>query len=103
MAEAARPQDSITSPLMVRHFIRLSLYSKEVLQLPGAVHERIQMHPHTIEQREMEVGEVRSLLVPNVSAALQARHCATCDQNREVFVIVSARIPNAASIQINGV
>src|SRR5262245_58483889 len=88
---------------MVRHFIRGSLYSKEVLNLPGAVHERIQMHPHTIEQRVMEVGEVRSLLVANVPAALQARHGSACDQNRQVFVIVSTRIPDAASVQINGV
>src|SRR5687767_8217515 len=103
MAEAVRPTPSTTSARIVRQFIRGSLYSKEIFDLPGAVHERIQMHPRPIEQREMEVGQVRSLLVADVPAALHTRHCAAGDENREVFVIVSTRIPDAAPVQIQGV
>ena len=43
---------------------------EEVFDFSGAVHERIQMNANAIEQREVEVGQVRSLLVPNVPAAL---------------------------------
>src|SRR4026209_2780873 len=103
MAEAVRPKPSTTSARIVRHFIPGSLYSEEILDLPGAVHERIQMHPHPIEQREMEIGQVRSLLVADVPAALHTRDCAAGDENREAFVIVSTRIPDAASVQIKGV
>jgi hypothetical protein len=43
---------------------------EEVFDFSGAVHERIQMNPDAIEQREVEVRQVRSLLVPNVPATL---------------------------------
>src|SRR5262249_10292207 len=45
---------------------------EEVFDFSRAVTERIQMNAYAIEQREVEVGQVRSLLVPDVPAALQA-------------------------------
>src|SRR5207253_11116029 len=76
---------------------------EEVFNSSGAVHERIQMNANAIEQREVEVGQVRSLLVPNMPAALQAGCGATCDQDRKVFVIVKAGITHAAAVQVDRV
>ena len=76
---------------------------EEVFDFSGAVHERIQMNAHAIEQREVEVGQVRSLLVPDMPAALQAGCGAACDQDRKVFVIVKAGITHAAAVQVDRV
>src|SRR5260221_416184 len=88
---------------MVRQFICGSSYSKEVFNFPGAVHERIEMHAHAIEQREVEIGQVGSLLVPNMPASLQASRGAARNEDRKVLMVVNAGIPHAASIDINRV
>src|SRR2546422_10780268 len=61
------------------------------------------MNAHPIEQGEVEIGQVRSLLVPNVPATLQAGRGAARHQDRKVLVVVNAGIPYAASIYIDGV
>ena len=61
------------------------------------------MNANAIEQREVQVGQRRSLLVPDVPAALQAGCGAACDQDRKVFVIVKAGIAHAAAVQVDRV
>src|SRR5579872_7206501 len=92
-----------TSPPSVRQCIRSSLYSEEIFDLPGAVHERIQMNAHAIEQREVEVGQIRSLRVADMPPALQSGPRAARHQDRKILVVVNAGIPDAASIQIDRV
>ena len=71
---------------------------EQVFYSSRAVHERIQMNANPIEQGEVKVGQVRSLLVPDVPAALQAGCGAASDQDWKVFVIMKARIPHAAAV-----
>ena len=76
---------------------------EEVVDFSGTVHEFVQMNAHAIEQREVQVGQIRSLLVTNVPATLQTGCGAACDQDRKVLVIVKARITHAAAVQIDRV
>src|SRR5258706_9227234 len=61
------------------------------------------MDANAIEQREVEVGQRRSLLILDMPAALKAGCGAACNQNRKVFVIVKAGITHAAAVQVDRV
>src|SRR5262249_15349402 len=76
---------------------------EEIFDLSAAVHERIDMNANTIEQREVKVCQRRSLLIPNMPTAFQAGSGATCDENRQVVVIVKARITHTAAVHVNRV
>ena len=76
---------------------------EEVSDLSSAVNERIQMNANAIEQREVKVGQWRSLFVPNVPAAFQTSSGATGDQDWKVVVVVKAGITHAAAIHVDRV
>ena len=59
------------------------------------------MDANAIEQREVKIGQRHWLLVPNMPTALQAGAGAACDQDREVVVIMKARITHAAAVHID--
>ena len=82
---------------------RPPLQIEEVFDLSRAVHERIQVNANAIEQREMEVGQRRSLVVPDMPAASQAGCGAARDQDWKVFVIVKAGVTHAAAVQVDRV
>src|SRR5262249_60941496 len=59
------------------------------------------MDANAIEQREVKIGQRHWLLVANMATALQAGAGAASDQDREVVVIMKARITHAAAVHID--
>src|SRR5262249_31675007 len=108
-AEPARHNTKSMSPVILCQCMCVSYTSiqsngiEEVLDSSGAVHERVHMNAHPIEQREMKVGQRRSLLIFNMSPTLQAGSCAACDQDRKVVMIVQTGITHAAAVHVHRV
>ena len=61
------------------------------------------MNANAIQQCEVKIGQRRSLLVPDMPAALQAGSSAARDEDRKVIVIVKAGITHAAAIHVDRV
>src|SRR5262245_54608023 len=79
------------------------LQLEKAFDFSSAVHERIHVHSNPIEQREVEVGQRRSLFIPYVPPALQTGSRSARDKDGKVIVIVKAGIAHAAAVQINRV
>src|SRR5262245_40712298 len=84
-------------------YLELQNLFEQVLDLPGAVHERILTDPDEIEQSEVEVSQVRSFFELDMPAALQASCSAARYQDRQVFMIVEAGVAHAAAVQVDRV
>src|SRR5437667_6645678 len=61
------------------------------------------MHPHAIEQREVEICQRRAILVPDVTATPHSGRSATRDQNWKVLMVVNTGVAQPASVQVHRV
>src|SRR5437773_12086955 len=61
------------------------------------------MHPHAIEQREVEIRQRRAIRVPDVTATPHSGRSATRDQNWKVLMVVNTGVAQPASVQVHRV
>src|SRR6266850_8283438 len=61
------------------------------------------MHSRPVEQREVEIGQRRAILVPDVPATLYAARGATRDENWKVLMVVNTGIAQPASVHVDGI
>ena len=74
----------------------MPLLYEELLDFPGAVPKGIQMDANTVEQREVKVGQVHSLLVPDMPVTLQAR-CSAASYQHGNLALASGKPINRPS------
>src|SRR5688572_25944785 len=74
--------------------------TKERVDFPRAVLERIEPHSHRVEQRQVEVRKRRRLVVLDMTSAAHLAGCPACDNDGQVHVIVNVGIAHAAAVEV---
>src|ERR1017187_10389880 len=73
---------------------------EQLIDLAAAVGEGVEADSHLFEQREVEVGERRRLLLADVAPAPHLAGRAAGDEDRQVRMVVEVGVAHAAAVEV---